>query len=336
MANAIERRYTEETLTANSCAVGDTFSLLELRFGLLKDPIENTFWLDKYLNNPYNPIVEACFGSVKNKTETELTENFKNRKSFNELTTKLASMFNSRRSGNKTKNRPSRRYPPMFETHPYLIRDESDRRSAVFQAKSDPKDPAKGLPGDPWFSESLARKRLVGQITKRYEESKKWYEDSGLTWKPGEGIDSWVYKFSKFAKKTDYYGNLKAEDVKEARSLREIGDASEPKGFVAYLYADGNNMGGYIQKIKTPQKYQQFSKDIFEATEKAVYQALAQHLDPYLYKPDAQSTRKNKEPVWIHPFEILTIGGDDVMLIVPANKALEIAKTIGEEFATSQ
>nr|MCU0527830.1 type III-B CRISPR-associated protein Cas10/Cmr2 [Elainella sp. Prado103] len=35
---------------------------------------------------------------------------------------------------------------------------------------------------------------------------------------------------------------------------------------------------------------------------------------------------------WIHPFEIITIGGDDVFLIVPADKALQIAQTIGEVF----
>ncbi|MGK7925028.1 MAG: type III-B CRISPR-associated protein Cas10/Cmr2, partial [Spirulina sp.] len=37
LANAIEKRYTEETLTANSCAVSDTFRLLEIRFGLRQD-----------------------------------------------------------------------------------------------------------------------------------------------------------------------------------------------------------------------------------------------------------------------------------------------------------
>lgn len=42
LANAIERRYTEETLTANSCAVGAKFKLLELRFGLLQSQIEDT------------------------------------------------------------------------------------------------------------------------------------------------------------------------------------------------------------------------------------------------------------------------------------------------------
>jgi len=37
LTDAIEKRYTEETLTANSCVVGDTFRLLEIRFGLLQN-----------------------------------------------------------------------------------------------------------------------------------------------------------------------------------------------------------------------------------------------------------------------------------------------------------
>lgn len=43
-------------------------------------------------------------------------------------------------------------------------------------------------------------------------------------------------------------------------------------------------MGGYIQKIKTPEKYKKFSKDIFEATERSVYFALAEHLHPHELK----------------------------------------------------
>ena len=140
LANAIEKRYTEETLTANSCAVGHTFRLLEIRFGLLREKIENTPWLDWYLENYQDKLVEGYFGLPKGKTkeelDKELRENFKNRKSFNELTTKLAALFNQRRNGNDcNNNRPSRRYPPMFETHPYLRRDEGDRRIAVKQVK---------------------------------------------------------------------------------------------------------------------------------------------------------------------------------------------------------
>ncbi len=124
---------------------------------------------------------------------------------------------------------------------------------------------------------------------------------------------------------------VKQPSKHEARSLTEIGAASN--GFVAYIYADGNNMGQHIRnQIKTPADYQRFSQDVFEATEQSVYWALAQHIHPYEYTPDAKSSRDKKEKVWIHPFEIITIGGDDVLLVVPANKALEVAKAIGDKF----
>ena len=93
-------------------------------------------------------------------------------------------------------------------------------------------------------------------------------------------------------------------------------------------------MGEYIRtKIKTPQQYQQFSEDIFEATKNSVYLALAKHLEPRQLKNLSSSQQSsNKNGDWVHPFEIITIGGDDVLIIVPADKALEIACTIGEKF----
>ncbi|MBX9256497.1 type III-B CRISPR-associated protein Cas10/Cmr2 [Desmonostoc muscorum CCALA 125] len=341
LANAIEKRYTEETLTANSCAVGTKFKLLEINCGLLPDKINNeTFWLEKYLKNLNNPLIKAYF----EQPDTSPEEAFRERKTFNELAGKLASLFNQRRNGNSLpeNDRPLRRYPPMFETHPYLRRDEGDRRSAVIQAKKSDKDPSQGLPGDPWFSEASARKRFVGQIAKRDNSSTKWYEQTGFDWQPGSkaAIETWVNKFENFLYNTPhkYYGKIRSENlhpnrVKEAMSVREIGDASTPSGFVAYIYADGNNMGGYIQKkIQNPEDYKRFSRDIFDATEKSVYAALTEHLEPHKLNPNLQAERKSTKEVWIHPFEILTIGGDDVMLIVPADKALAIAKTIGEEF----
>jgi CRISPR-associated protein Cmr2 len=323
LANAIEKRYTEETLTANSCAVGSKFKALEIRFGLLHNQIEQTFWLEKYNSNLKHELIEAYFYQSD---VNDLKEAFEERKSFNELAGKLASLFNQRRNGNDFENRPSRRYPPMFETHPYLKRDEGDRRSAVMKAE--------GLPNEPLFSETLARKRIVGQISK-WDTSTDWYYKAGFDWQPNQiYIPSWVKKFEDFLVDNEladqYYNGVKYPE--EARSLIEIGNASTPNGFVAYIYADGNNMGGYIQKIQTPQEYQQFSDDIFKATEQSVYKALAKHLHPHLLKNIKDQDKVQRNGHWIHPFEILTIGGDDVMLIVPADKALVIAKTIGEEF----
>jgi len=64
LTDAIEKRYSFETTTANSCAVGGKFKLLEIRFGLLRDPIEQTFWLDRYRQEYQNRLVEAYFGKL--------------------------------------------------------------------------------------------------------------------------------------------------------------------------------------------------------------------------------------------------------------------------------
>ncbi|MEG4998175.1 type III-B CRISPR-associated protein Cas10/Cmr2 [Microcoleus sp. B4-D4] len=342
LTDAIEKRYSYETLTANSCAVGDTFKLLEIRFGLLRDQIEETFWLEKYRPEYKNSVVEAYFGKLDKESNqpvdsSHIEEAFINRKSFNELTTKLAVMFNQRRSGNDfegndVEKRPSRRYPPMLETHPYLQRDQSDRRSAITRATDNPENPnQKGLPGNPWFSEVSARKRKAGDRAKNGIIKKThWYTE----WHPAV-IEGWVEKFEDFLKKppeklNKYWGDNNPEDVEIAQSLTQLGSVSN--GFVAYIYADGNNMGGYIQKITTPQKYQEFSEDVDNATRYAVFQALAEHLHPRQLKGNNKSESTLPDGAWIHPFEIITIGGDDIILIVPADRALAIAKTIGEQF----
>ncbi|MCL6435219.1 MAG: type III-B CRISPR-associated protein Cas10/Cmr2 [Leptolyngbyaceae cyanobacterium HOT.MB2.61] len=329
LANAIEKRYTQETLMANSCAVGDTFRLLELRFGRLTDPIEETHWYEWYQRHRDHKLVQAYYG----KPNGDSFEQFQSRKNFNELVTQLAIRFNQRRAGQDipSEDRPSRRYPTMFETHPYLRRDESERRSAVHQAGQ--------LPGEPWFSDTLARKRIAGQKSKRDNQNTAWFDRANWfdNWQP-EQFESWVSRFEQFLEAhsdlANSYNSARRplqEDSKEARSLREVGNAS--KDFVAYIYADGNNMGGHIQKkIRTPEAYRHFSDAVSKATEQSVYWALAQHLSPHQLDGIDDAETKGRDGKWIHPFEILTIGGDDVLLVVPANKALAIAQTLSEEF----
>ena len=330
LANYIEKRYTKETLTANSCAVGDRFKLLEIRFGLLKESIKETIWLDWYRQHYQKPMVQAYFSKLdKNVENSQVTEAFANRKSFNEITTKLAVLFNQRRSGNDFANRPTRRYPPMFETHPYLMRDGNDKRSAVTIVEPP------YLPRETHFSETSARKHRVGYRAKKGSiQVPPWYQNAQLEWESIR-VEGWVDRFDRFLAKNPslekkYYGSLNPNKIEIAESLSHIANAS--KGFIAYIYADGNNMGGYIQKIRTPQEYQEFSKDVELATEYAVYQALAENLHPHELRNfnDEDSTLGDGDLV--HPFEIITIGGDDIFLIVPANRALAIAKLIGERF----
>ena len=330
LANAIERRYADETLIANACAVGDRFHPLELRFGKLPQKNQPQFWLNDYLQAKNNPVLQAYFDQPSDgeKTESDLIDQFKARKTFNELVTQLSSQFNQRRGGHDATSRPARSYPPLYETHPYLMRDDGDRRPALGQVED-----LRNLK----FSEPAGRKYIMGQQTKRQTQQDWWPTIVG-DWHPGH-IDSWVQRFCQSKDKLpykDYFDALSKEvslnKVEEARSLREIGAACHRPGFVGYIYADGNNMGRYIQKaIQTPEAYKNFSQEISAATEQAVYRAIAKHLKPFRYQRDSESDRK-KEFVWIHPFEILTIGGDDVFLVVPADQALNIARTISEEF----
>jgi CRISPR-associated protein Cmr2 len=324
LCEAIERRYTEETLTANACAVGSAFRLLELRYGLLRDPIERTPWLDWLAQHQAHPLVRAYFGDCSEAS-------FQARKSFNELVGHLAARFQHRRNGNPDPGRPSRAHPACFETHPYLRRDSTDRRPAL--AKAD-------LPGQPWLSEATARKALVGRQAKRLETGQQGWFRKFPAWDPGF-VESWVTRFARFLDSPagEPYRERylqpcagSGQGIGEAQSLREVANASQ--GFVAYLYADGNNMGGYVQQIQTPEAYRQFSRDVSEATEQAVYRALAQHLQAHRLRglpPDPESGR-DRNGEWIHPFEILTIGGDDVLMVVPAHKALDIAATFCEQF----
>jgi CRISPR-associated protein Cmr2 len=335
LADAIEKRYTTETLTANSCAVGATFKPLEICFGLLPETItDDLFWLEKAKETANDELVQAYLKlAQRDLTSPEkIREKFEERKSFNELTSRLAILFNQRRAGNITAGRSTIRcYPPLIETHPYLRRDHTEKGLSVLQAT--------GLPDAPWHSEASARKRIIGQYAKRGQKPdfKRWYENSSLQprWKPNPEPESWVKRFEDYLKahsNTSYYREIQPSQVSEAQTVGEIGNASHPRKYVGYIYADGNNMGGYIQGITTPEAYRQFSEDISKTTEESVYEALAQHLTIHQIQGMTDPERYHENDEWVHPFEIIAIGGDDVFLIVPADKALQIAQTIGEAF----
>ena len=118
IADEIECIYTKETLVANSVAVGDTFSLLELQYGL--NP--TNFWVEDYRaacdQKDTKTLMETYYGSSN--------KEFLERKCFGELTARLAGAQMKRREGNITPNRKTRRdLPAHVEIAPYHLRCES-------------------------------------------------------------------------------------------------------------------------------------------------------------------------------------------------------------------
>ena len=106
------------------------------------------------------------------------------------------------------------------------------------------------------------------------------------------------------------------------------------------IHLDGDGLGEAFFKSETVFKFRTFSREIEEVTQRAVLQALATHLRPAKVQASKAREEVNAKPapgewVWIHPFEIITIGGDDVWLIVPGDRAIPIAAAISTAFTAA-
>jgi hypothetical protein len=170
------------------------------------------------------------------------------------------------------------------------------------------------------------------------------------------GRDMWFRWFQKHldehqSQKQHYYGGQPAfprfdEEHDQARwtpqDLGEIGEACVTRpGYVGFIYLDGDGMGRLFEKIPTPHAYATVGEAVGQAAKEAVMEALATNLHPAWVRPSAARGRGEKPGsgdldkhgrMRIHPFEIITVGGDDIMLITPADAALPIAAAISQAF----
>lgn len=105
--------------------------------------------------------------------------------------------------------------------------------------------------------------------------------------------------------------------VPEVKDLSAIGAVASR--YVGYVHADGNSIGHFLEQTDTLSAYSQRSQALAQATETAVFEAIYTHL-----RQQNQTTA---------PFEIITIGGDDVLLIAPAYAALPLARDICQGFS---
>ncbi len=89
------------------------------------------------------------------------------------------------------------------------------------------------------------------------------------------------------------------------------------KEYLGLIYADANSMGKTIQGLNTLQEMKEFAQQVDDAIFDAMGYAINEHL-----------------PVQhgFFPFDILLIGGDDIVMVTTAEKALQVASTIAEQF----
>ncbi len=110
---------------------------------------------------------------------------------------------------------------------------------------------------------------------------------------------------------------IRAEQPEDLDTLLQ----SAPRKYLALLYADGNDIGKRLQRVKSESGYQALSKALREGTKQALYEALWQACQGELQRADRH---------W--PFEIISIGGDDVIVLLQAGYAWEVAVKFLELF----
>lgn len=106
------------------------------------------------------------------------------------------------------------------------------------------------------------------------------------------------------------------QDLELANTVDDISALDEARGNVAYLLADGNNMGKYFNKCNAQQM-----KDLAKALDEAVSRAVTAPLEELTERLGLDA---GPEPFL--PVLPLILAGDDVFLLTPAFYALDYAR----------
>lgn len=106
----------------------------------------------------------------------------------------------------------------------------------------------------------------------------------------------------------------------------EIGAVSQPPGFLGVVYCDGNSVGKLLTGLgKHPDaqaRFRKFSEGLDRLTRESVVEVLQKHF-PH---PVEKGGRR------YFPYQIILAGGDDLLIVVPGDKALPVAADFVERF----
>ena len=99
------------------------------------------------------------------------------------------------------------------------------------------------------------------------------------------------------------------------------------KDYIALIYADGNSMGVNSENQKKLRDLRDFAEEV----DKAIYKAVCDAIKAYLPVWEGKNSESGKTEK-LFPFDLLLLGGDDVVMVTPASNAMDVACTIAERF----
>jgi hypothetical protein len=162
----------------------------------------------------------------------------------------------------------------------------------------------------------LCGKRVAAQIWHSPEgEEKRLCPVCWTRYEAGRGGGQFNDRFQEWA---EHQGLTIA--AKRPVDLDHLVQSARSHQYLAFLYADGNDIGGLFQRVSDEEELQGLSKILRGAAEEALFEALGTVCGQALRSAD----------YW--PFEIIHIGGDDVTLLIQAGYAWEVAVEFLEWF----
>ncbi len=94
-------------------------------------------------------------------------------------------------------------------------------------------------------------------------------------------------------------------------------------GYLGLIYADANSMGEILDKLPTIKEREAMA----QVVDDAVYTAMSTAIDAHL-----PVVKGDEDTPWMFKFDVLMIGGDDIMVVTPADVALNVALALAETF----
>jgi len=155
------------------------------------------------------------------------------------------------------------------------------------------------------------------------DESVKGYIDIWIR-QPGQRKSFESPLWREVLSKLEHYNYRLSDNPKRPEDLNVFREFRGAKDYLGLIYADANGMGKKLDELSTLRDVQDFAQRIDDAVFWATCQVIADHLP-------ARERDKDKN-TWVFPFDILLIGGDDIVLVTPAAQAMEVAYGLAEQF----
>ena len=119
------------------------------------------------------------------------------------------------------------------------------------------------------------------------------------------------------------------------KEIAEIGEGSSRRGYLGVVYADGNAMGRVVQALDRPDTCRHFSTIVDQSIRTACFSGLAEVTGAEVKQVrDRIAQDCSSSPVVTRtlPADILLLGGDDLLVALPADRALDFALHVSSEF----